>query len=388
MHALGSAHVHHGNVFGNARAIRIKMLVHDGFGVWCAAKRLNAGRFVWPSEMAAPVALSQAQFDALVVGLPWQQLHQMSAMSAFAGFIDVLRLSADEGDLSRPIGCSWAVLGRPGEPIRASCGVMVIPERAFNAPEEFDYVVVVGGLLHGGQRLIPGTVKFLQDAARAGVPLVGLCTGSFVLARAGLLEGHLVCLSWFHREEFAVAYPRLQVISNLKYVIDRQRITSAGGASVVHLAAELVEQHQGHAVAAKSLRILIEDQLASSRTFQPEPVVTHQPSDHLVKQAMLQLEDSLHTPLLIADVAANVNLSARQLERRFRADVGMTPSEYRTRLRLARAAWLLTQTDLSITEIGVDCGFSDSSHFSRLFLQHHHMRPSQKRQKARLSSAR
>jgi transposase len=81
VHSLGSAHAHHGYLFGNARATRIKMLVHDGFGVWCAARRLNAGRFVWPSEMAAPVALSQAQFDALVVGLPWQQLHQMSAIT-------------------------------------------------------------------------------------------------------------------------------------------------------------------------------------------------------------------------------------------------------------------------------------------------------------------
>ena len=83
VHALGSAHAHHGYLFANARATRIKMLVHDGFGVWCAARRLNAGRFVWPREIdtAAPIALSQAQFDALVVGLPWQRLHEMSAIT-------------------------------------------------------------------------------------------------------------------------------------------------------------------------------------------------------------------------------------------------------------------------------------------------------------------
>lgn len=82
VHALGSAHAHHGYLFANARATRIKMLVHDGFGVWCAARRLNAGRFVWPREIdtATPMALSQAQFDALVVGLPWQRLHEMSAI--------------------------------------------------------------------------------------------------------------------------------------------------------------------------------------------------------------------------------------------------------------------------------------------------------------------
>ena len=74
---FGSAQAHHGYLFANARATRIKLLVHDGFGVWCAARRLNAGGFVWPREVstmegagAAPMVLTQAQFDALVLGLP------------------------------------------------------------------------------------------------------------------------------------------------------------------------------------------------------------------------------------------------------------------------------------------------------------------------------
>ena len=81
---FGSAQAHHGYVFANARASRIKLLVHDGFGVWCAARRLNAGRFVWPREAfaaTAPMALTQAQFDALVVGLPWQRLEHMRVIT-------------------------------------------------------------------------------------------------------------------------------------------------------------------------------------------------------------------------------------------------------------------------------------------------------------------
>jgi transposase len=83
VHALGSANAHHGYLFANARATRIKMIVHDGFGVWCAARRLNIGRFAWPREIDAtkPIALTQAQFDALVVGLPWQRLPEMSAIT-------------------------------------------------------------------------------------------------------------------------------------------------------------------------------------------------------------------------------------------------------------------------------------------------------------------
>jgi len=81
---FGSAQAHHGYLFANARATRIKLLVHDGFGVWCAARRLNVGRFVWPREVcvnAGPMVLTQQQFDALVLGLPWQRLTQLQSIT-------------------------------------------------------------------------------------------------------------------------------------------------------------------------------------------------------------------------------------------------------------------------------------------------------------------
>ena len=81
---FGCAQAHLGYLFANARASRIKLLVHDGFGVWCAARRLNQGRFAWPREVsdaAAPMTLTQPQFDALVLGLPWQRLEQMRVIT-------------------------------------------------------------------------------------------------------------------------------------------------------------------------------------------------------------------------------------------------------------------------------------------------------------------
>jgi transposase len=81
---LGTAHAHHGYLFANARCSHIKLLVHDGFGVWCASRRLNAGRFQWVSTAsAAPtaLALTRAQFDALVLGLPWQRLAENGAIT-------------------------------------------------------------------------------------------------------------------------------------------------------------------------------------------------------------------------------------------------------------------------------------------------------------------
>jgi transposase len=81
---FGSARAHHGYLFANTRATRIKLLVHDGFGVWCAARRLNQNRFMWPrgvTDGASPMALTQQQFDALVLGLPWQRLEQMQVIT-------------------------------------------------------------------------------------------------------------------------------------------------------------------------------------------------------------------------------------------------------------------------------------------------------------------
>ena len=77
---FGAAHAHHGYLFANARSTRIKLLIHDGFGVWCAARRLNKGSFEWPragTAIAAQVTLSSEQFNPLVLGLPWQRLEQL-----------------------------------------------------------------------------------------------------------------------------------------------------------------------------------------------------------------------------------------------------------------------------------------------------------------------
>jgi transposase len=79
---FGAAQAHHGYLFANARSTRMKLLVHDGFGLWCAARRLNVGGFVWPRDAgASPVALTREQFDALVLGLPWQRLEQLKRIT-------------------------------------------------------------------------------------------------------------------------------------------------------------------------------------------------------------------------------------------------------------------------------------------------------------------
>lgn len=85
VNTVGSAQAHHGYLFANARATRMKLLVHDGFGVWCATRRLHRGSFVWASQReagaAASLRLTLPQFEALIVGLPWQRLPELEAIS-------------------------------------------------------------------------------------------------------------------------------------------------------------------------------------------------------------------------------------------------------------------------------------------------------------------
>jgi transcriptional regulator GlxA family with amidase domain len=286
-------------------------------------------------------------------------------LTAFAGFVDALRLAADEGDRSRPQRCRWDVLGTEGTPILSSCGTSVLPTAPYRSPEAYDYLVVVGGLLHGGQKVPVRFYSLLREGATAGVKLVGLGTGCFVLARARLLDGFVACVSWFHREEFAEEFPRCRIVSDQLFVVDRDRLTCAGGTSVVHLAAYLIEKAMGRASAVKALRILIEGQPLPSRTLQPEAVVSKRSDDSIVHSAMLLLERQLQSTLPIEELCARLGIGRRQLERRFQKDIGLSPAEYRQKLRLERACWLLEHTDLSVTDVALECGFQDSAHFSR-----------------------
>ena len=132
----------------------------------------------------------------------------------------------------------------------------------------------------------------------------GCAPDTFVLARAGLLDGYVSCVSWFHREDFIRELPKLRLVSNRVFVADRDRLTCAGGTRVVHLAAHLIEKHCGRAHATKSLRILIEDQPFPASMPQPEAVVSQRAQDGLVRRAMLLIEQKLAQPDSIASIAS------------------------------------------------------------------------------------
>lgn len=288
-------------------------------------------------------------------------------LSAFANFVDVLRLAADEGDRSRPINCGWKVLSASMNPVRSSCGIAVQPDERLGDPTTFDYIVVVGGLIDEIERLNPDYTAFLQRAAKAGVPLVGVCTGAFILHRAGLMQGYQCCVSWFHHDDFLEQFDGLHPVSDRIYVVDRDRLTCSGGASSAHLAAFLVDRHISRATARKSLHIMIIDEAMAADNPQPGLPIELKTRDPLVRKAMIRVQQNMEAAPSVATVAKDLEVSRRKLERHFTQALGLSPAEAFLRVRLAHARFLLRQPDRSITSVATETGFCDLSHLIRVF---------------------
>ncbi|WP_203425788.1 GlxA family transcriptional regulator [Sinorhizobium sp. BG8] len=293
-------------------------------------------------------------------------LHRFT-LCAFANFVDVLRLAADEGDRSRPIQCRWSVIAADMKPIAASCGVYLQPQEPFGDPKRFDYVVVVGGLIDEMEHPNRKLEAFLQQAATAGVPLVGLCTGTFTLHRAGLMEGYRGCVSWFHHQDFLSQFDGLKPVSDQIFVVDRDRLTCSGGTGTAHLAAFLVDRHIGKAQATKSLNIMMISGAEDERAPQPGLTLDLETKDPLVRRALLLMQQRMDTPLSVADIARHLNTGKRRLERHFRDAIGLSPLAAYLEIRLLLARHILEKTDKTIAAIAVECGFCDSSHLSRNF---------------------
>lgn len=288
-------------------------------------------------------------------------------LCAFANFVDVLRLAADEGDRSRQILCEWAVLSDTMNPTASSCGVAVQPSERLGDPSRFDYIVVVGGLINEIDNLSPEYTRFLQRAAAMKVPLVGVCTGVFALHRAGLMDGYKCCVSWFHHDDFLEQFDGLKPVSDQIFVVDRDRLTCSGGVSSAHLAAYLVEKHVGRAEASKSLHIMIIDDAQQAEKPQPGMPIDLHTDNPVVKRALLMMQQHIDTPLSVAEIARRSDTNVRHLQRHFQRAIGMAPAMASKIIRLEHAEFLLTHTDLSITEIAAATGFCDSSHFIRTF---------------------
>lgn len=287
-------------------------------------------------------------------------------LAAFANFIDTLRLAADDGDRSRQVHCQWTVMSSARSAIVSSSGITVIPDSGLIDPKEFHYIVIVGGLLHRGEPIDDATADYIRRAAYVGTTLIGVCTGSFILTRLGVLKGRRVCVSWYHHNDYVEEFGGAPIADRL-YVIDGNRITCSGGAGVVDLAAALVEKHVGAQAAQKSLNVLLLDEQRTADSAQPMPNIAPTARDPRLRRAVLVMEQAMHDPVTIPALATRLGISERQLGRLFQAELGASPAEIYRAMRLDFGQWLLSHTQRSIGEIAVRTGFADGSHFTRAY---------------------
>ncbi|WP_337269977.1 GlxA family transcriptional regulator [Oryzifoliimicrobium ureilyticus] len=294
-------------------------------------------------------------------------LSRSFTLSAFALFVDTLRLASDETDKSGRVFADWQVLGSTGHLIRSSCGVQLAPTSEFIDQSEFDYIAVVGGLLSVGQQVDDQTIKYLKQAATKKVPLIGVCTGTFILAEAGLMKNHETCVSWLHYPAFRELFPDHQVRADRIFNLDRDRGSCAGGSSAADLAATLVRRHISKDAERNALDVLQIEKARSALDIQPRRPLSIECEDARVRAVLLKMEGDTENLVPIDQLAASVGLSRRQLERLFAKELGSTPAQVYMRLRLDRARQLLVQTRAPLIEIAMETGFDNASHFGRLF---------------------
>jgi transcriptional regulator GlxA family with amidase domain len=303
-------------------------------------------------------------------------------LSAFALFVDTLRLASDFEDRSRRVHCDWDVLNGSRNFVMSSCGVQLAPTAPFADPSSYDYIAVVGGLLTVEEPLDSVSLDYLRKADAAGVGLIGLCTGSFILAEAGLLRDHCACVSWLHHREFRARFPGQPATSAQIFHFDGRRATCAGGSAVADLAATLVRHHIGEQAERNALEILQISHRRDATDIQARSPLGLEASDRRVHLALMLMEQHVEDLLPIESIASLISLSRRQMERLFRDNILMSPSDAYMKIRMdAALRMVVTQPMRPLIDIALAVGFEAMSHFSRRFRQCFGETPSQARRR-------
>lgn len=270
---------------------------------------------------------------------------------------------------------SWRNLST-GDPVAcASNGAHIIVDGTIHEDASFETIFVFAA---GNPAEFHDETTFaaLRRHASRGTRLVGVSGGPYILARAGLLDGHRATIHWEHQPAFAEAFPRVALEQAL-YVIDNGRVTCAGGTAGLDLAVELIARDHGEALAAMvgewHIRTQAREGQGPQRMSLQERYKVWNPK---LLQMLALMEANLAEPLSREALASSVGVSLRQIERLFADHLSMTLQTCYRSLRLARAMALLKQTSLSVTEISVACGFASTSHFSRMFSAQYGIAPS------------
>jgi transcriptional regulator GlxA family with amidase domain len=285
------------------------------------------------------------------------------SMMAFVSAIEPLRVA---NRLAGRELYRWEIVSKDGQSVEASNGMALVAVRAPEDAPLYRMLVICAGFdpdRHYDRRI----KSWLLRLSGAGSDLGAMDTGSFILARAGLLDGYRATTHWESLDSFRETFPKVEV-ENALFLTDRNRFTCAGGTAALDMMLHLISVQHGHrlatAVSEQFIHAQIRDPLDRQRM---EPRVRQGISHTGLARAIALMESNLEDPLNAEKLADAAGLSLRQLERLFHRHFSMAPRRYYLDLRLQRARALLQYTDMPVVEIAVASGFGSAAHFSRSY---------------------
>ncbi|WP_439139363.1 GlxA family transcriptional regulator [Roseicyclus sp.] len=296
-------------------------------------------------------------------------------MLCFSSAVEALRIA---NRMSGKELYRWTLAGEGGDVAWCSAGIGFKLDCDLPDITRDDIVLVCGGI-DVGAATSKKMLNWLRREARKGATIGGLCTAGYTLAKAGLLDGKRATIHWENQDSFIEEFDDVTLTKSV-FVIDGNRITTAGGTASIDLMLKIIADDHG-----EDLANLVADQLiyTSIRTDQdtqrlsiPTRIGVRHPK---LGQVIRMMEQNIEEPISPATLARDVDMSTRQLERLFRRYLNRSPKRYYMELRLGKARNLLMQTDMSVINVALACGFASPSHFSKCYRAHYATTPYRER---------
>jgi transcriptional regulator GlxA family with amidase domain len=257
------------------------------------------------------------------------------------------------------------LLSETGESIRSSIGISVATEPFDDA--NFDTLIIGGSAVAGS--LTPGVIRFLRQALGRSRRIAATCTGAFILAEAGLLDGRRATTHWYRARELQARFPKVKVEEDRIFIVDGPVWTSAGMTAGIDLALAMIEKDLGAEVARVVARKLVVYHRRAGGQSQFSALLELEPKSDRIQSALAYAKRNLDAPLTVGQLAEAARLSPRQFSRAFRAETGQSPAKAVENLRLEAARLMMEQSRHPIDAIARQTGFADRDRMRRAFLR-------------------
>ncbi|MDR7150611.1 transcriptional regulator GlxA family with amidase domain [Hydrogenophaga palleronii] len=299
------------------------------------------------------------------------------SMIAFANAVETLRMA---NYISRRSLYRWTAVAPDQSSAVASNGLAVHGLGDLAELAQCDIVFVCGGI-NIRQETNDAVRRLLRQCMANGTVMGALCTGSFALASAGLLDGYRCAIHWENLAAISEEFPKVRFAPEV-FIIDRDRFTCSGGTAPLHLMLHLIRDRHGAKLVRDISEQFIVERLRADNDRQriPQPECIGPGYQHLTDAAEI-MAVNIEDPLPLAELASAVGLSLRQLERLFHRYFSINPAQYYLNLRLRRAQELLTHSSQPIMQVTVACGFQSSSHFCKAYRSLFGHAPSEERRR-------